>query len=164
VVTAIEAAGGRWCRRTGGPDRRQDAAVGPGDRGQVLLGEVGAQLPGLLGAGDQPVAEVEQSSPGRLQGGGLREPHAHGVIQAAIGLTLLMVRAVTHRRRGELPMIGINTVLLVLALVVAWARFGPYSLQSDRHPTANPALLATTAGRRGPAPSKGAPRCCVPSP
>jgi uncharacterized membrane protein YphA (DoxX/SURF4 family) len=48
---------------------------------------------------------------------------------AAVGLALLMVgAAVTHRRRGELPMIGINTVLLVLALVVAWARFGPYSL------------------------------------
>jgi DoxX-like family len=48
---------------------------------------------------------------------------------AAIGLALLMVgAAATHRRRGELPMIGINAVLLVLALVVAWARFGPYSL------------------------------------
>jgi uncharacterized membrane protein YphA (DoxX/SURF4 family) len=48
---------------------------------------------------------------------------------AAAGLALLMVgAAVTHRRRGELPMIGINTVLLVLAVVVTWARFGPYSL------------------------------------
>jgi uncharacterized membrane protein YphA (DoxX/SURF4 family) len=48
---------------------------------------------------------------------------------AAVGLALLMVgAAATHRRRGELPMIGINTVLLVLAVVVAWARFGPYSL------------------------------------
>jgi uncharacterized membrane protein YphA (DoxX/SURF4 family) len=48
---------------------------------------------------------------------------------AAVGLALLMIgAAATHRRRGELPMIGINTVLLVLAVVVAWARFGPYSL------------------------------------
>jgi uncharacterized membrane protein YphA (DoxX/SURF4 family) len=48
---------------------------------------------------------------------------------AAVGLALLMVgAAVTHWRRGELPMIGINAVLLVLAVVVAWARFGPYSL------------------------------------
>jgi uncharacterized membrane protein YphA (DoxX/SURF4 family) len=48
---------------------------------------------------------------------------------AAVGLALLMVgAAVTHRRRGELPLIGINAVLLVLAVVVAWARFGPYSL------------------------------------
>jgi uncharacterized membrane protein YphA (DoxX/SURF4 family) len=48
---------------------------------------------------------------------------------AAVGLALLMVGAAAiHRRRGELPMIGINAVLLVLAVVVAWTRFGPYSL------------------------------------
>jgi uncharacterized membrane protein YphA (DoxX/SURF4 family) len=48
---------------------------------------------------------------------------------AAVGLALLMIgAAATHRRRGELPMIGVNTVLLLLAVVVAWARFGPYSL------------------------------------
>ena len=48
---------------------------------------------------------------------------------AAVGLALLMVgAAATHRRRGELPMIGINAVLLVLTVVVAWARFGPYPL------------------------------------
>ena len=48
---------------------------------------------------------------------------------AAVGLALVMVgAAVTHRRRGELPMIGSNVVLLVLAVVVAWARFGPYHL------------------------------------
>jgi uncharacterized membrane protein YphA (DoxX/SURF4 family) len=48
---------------------------------------------------------------------------------AAVGLALLMVgAAATHRRRGELPVIGINAVLLLLAVVVAWARFGPYSL------------------------------------
>jgi uncharacterized membrane protein YphA (DoxX/SURF4 family) len=48
---------------------------------------------------------------------------------AAVGLALLMVgAAATHRRRGELPMIGVNAVLLVLAVTVAWARFGPYSL------------------------------------
>ena len=48
---------------------------------------------------------------------------------AAVGLAVLMVgAAATHRRRGELPMIGINAVLLALAVVVAWARFGPYPL------------------------------------
>jgi uncharacterized membrane protein YphA (DoxX/SURF4 family) len=50
----------------------------------------------------------------------------------AAGLTKLtqprQKLAATHRRRGELPMIGVNAVLLVLAVVVAWARFGPYSL------------------------------------
>jgi uncharacterized membrane protein YphA (DoxX/SURF4 family) len=47
---------------------------------------------------------------------------------AAVGLIALMIGAVlTHARRREFPMIAINVVLLVLALVVAWGRFGPYS-------------------------------------
>ena len=69
-----------------------------------------------------------------LGGVGLLLPAVTGVATvlvplAAVGLALLMVgAAATHRRRGELPMIGINAVLLLLAVVVAWARFGPYSL------------------------------------
>jgi uncharacterized membrane protein YphA (DoxX/SURF4 family) len=48
---------------------------------------------------------------------------------AAVGLTLLMVlAAVHHQRKGERPEMGINAVLFILAVVVAWARFGPYSL------------------------------------
>src|SRR5690349_7316776 len=47
---------------------------------------------------------------------------------AATGLVLVMVGAiVTHARRGETPMIVVNVVLLVLAAVVAWGRFGPYA-------------------------------------
>jgi uncharacterized membrane protein YphA (DoxX/SURF4 family) len=47
---------------------------------------------------------------------------------AAVGLIALMLgAAVTHARRKETPMIAINVVLLVLAVVVAWGRFGPYS-------------------------------------
>ena len=47
---------------------------------------------------------------------------------AAVGLVALMVgAAITHARRRETPMIAINLVLLVLALVVVWGRFGPYS-------------------------------------
>jgi len=47
---------------------------------------------------------------------------------AATGLILLMAgAAITHARRKELPMIGGNAVLLILAAVVAWGRFGPYS-------------------------------------
>ncbi|MEV0381407.1 DoxX family protein [Nonomuraea sp. NPDC050643] len=47
---------------------------------------------------------------------------------AATGLALIMVgAAVTHARRKEFPMIGVNAVLLVLAAVVAWGRFGPYA-------------------------------------
>lgn len=47
---------------------------------------------------------------------------------AALGLALLMIgAAITHARRKEQPMIGANVVLLVLAAVVAWGRFGPYA-------------------------------------
>jgi uncharacterized membrane protein YphA (DoxX/SURF4 family) len=47
---------------------------------------------------------------------------------AALGLVLLMVGAtITHARRGETQMIVVNLVLGVLAAVVAWERFGPYS-------------------------------------
>jgi uncharacterized membrane protein YphA (DoxX/SURF4 family) len=69
-----------------------------------------------------------------LAGVGLLLPAVTGVATvlvplAAVGLAVLMVgAAVTHARRGELPMIGINAVLLLLAVVVAWARFGTYSL------------------------------------
>lgn len=47
---------------------------------------------------------------------------------AATGLALIMVgAAVTHIRRNERQPVVINVVLLVLAVVVAWGRFGPYS-------------------------------------
>lgn len=46
---------------------------------------------------------------------------------AATGVVLLMVgAAITHLRRGEIPMVAGNLILLVLAAVVAVARFGPY--------------------------------------
>jgi hypothetical protein len=35
--------------------------------------------------------------------------------------------AVVHARRKETPLIAVNVVLLVLAAVVAWGRFGPYA-------------------------------------
>jgi uncharacterized membrane protein YphA (DoxX/SURF4 family) len=44
---------------------------------------------------------------------------------AAMGLSLMMVGAViTHARRREFPLITVNTVILALAAVVAWGRFG----------------------------------------
>jgi len=47
---------------------------------------------------------------------------------AALGLVVIMIgAAVTHARRKEYQMIIANTVLLVLAAVVVWGRFGPYS-------------------------------------
>jgi uncharacterized membrane protein YphA (DoxX/SURF4 family) len=47
---------------------------------------------------------------------------------AAVGLVALMLgAAITHARRRETSLIAVNLVLLVLALVVVWGRFGPYS-------------------------------------
>lgn len=47
---------------------------------------------------------------------------------AAVGVALYMAgAAVVHTRRGEFANIGINVVLIVLAAVVAWGRFGPYA-------------------------------------
>ncbi|MEV5354910.1 DoxX family protein [Streptomyces sp. NPDC052693] len=47
---------------------------------------------------------------------------------AATGLAITMLgAAVVHGRRKENQMIGANVVLLLLAAVVAWGRFGPYA-------------------------------------
>jgi uncharacterized membrane protein len=47
---------------------------------------------------------------------------------AATGLGVVMVgAAITHGRRGESKEIGFNMVLLIVAVFVAWGRFGPYS-------------------------------------
>jgi uncharacterized membrane protein YphA (DoxX/SURF4 family) len=47
---------------------------------------------------------------------------------AATGLAVVMIGAmITHARRREFPMIAGNLVLLVLAALVMWGRFGPYS-------------------------------------
>jgi len=46
---------------------------------------------------------------------------------AAIGLVLVMVgAAMVHARRKEAMNIGVNAVLLALAVFVAWGRFGPH--------------------------------------
>ncbi len=46
---------------------------------------------------------------------------------AAVGVVCLMVGAiVTHLRLGEPQTLGVNVVLLLLAAIVAVARFGPY--------------------------------------
>ncbi|WP_016699668.1 DoxX family protein [Actinoalloteichus spitiensis] len=69
-----------------------------------------------------------------LAGAALVLPTLFGVLPtlvplAALGLAALMVGAgITHHRRGERRVIVVNAVLFVLALIVAVARFGPYSL------------------------------------
>lgn len=48
---------------------------------------------------------------------------------AATGIVVIMVLAiVVHARRKEFPGIAVNVVLLALAAIVAWGRFGPYAL------------------------------------
>jgi len=65
---------------------------------------------------------------------GLVLPAATGVATvltplAATGLVILMAGAiVVHRRRGESAAAVVPAVLLVLSLVVAIGRFGPYPL------------------------------------
>jgi uncharacterized membrane protein YphA (DoxX/SURF4 family) len=88
------------------------------------------------------MAWVDDFSPGVIKGiGGLEVLAAVGLILpaaldvvpvlvplAAVGLVVLMAgAAIAHARRKEFPMIAINLVLLVLAAVVVWGRFGPYS-------------------------------------
>jgi len=64
---------------------------------------------------------------------GLVLPAATGIAPiltplAATGLALLMIGAmITHGRRGEWQSVVFNVVLLILAAIVAWGRFGPYS-------------------------------------
>ncbi|MET0422693.1 MAG: DoxX family protein [Actinoplanes sp.] len=68
-----------------------------------------------------------------LAGIGLILPAALDIVPilvplAALGLVIIMIGAVVvHARRKELPMAGGNVVLLILAAIVAWGRFGPYS-------------------------------------
>ena len=48
---------------------------------------------------------------------------------AAAGLVVVMISAAaTHLRRHEAQFIPVNATLLILASIVVWARFGPYSL------------------------------------
>ncbi|MGV9246544.1 DoxX family protein [Streptomyces sp. NPDC003710] len=64
---------------------------------------------------------------------GLVLPAATGVAPvltalAATGTALIMVGAVvTHARGKEWSQIGPGAVLLVMAVVIAWGRFGPYA-------------------------------------
>jgi uncharacterized membrane protein YphA (DoxX/SURF4 family) len=91
------------------------------------------------------MAWVEDFSPGMVKTIGALEvlaavglilPAALDVVPvlvplAATGLVALMIgAALTHARRREFPMIAINVVLLVLAAVIIWGRFGPYSFSA----------------------------------
>lgn len=50
---------------------------------------------------------------------------------AALGWVLLMLGAiVTHLRRHEANVIVVNVILLAMAAVIVWGRFGPHSFTS----------------------------------
>lgn len=49
---------------------------------------------------------------------------------AALGPVRTMIGAIVHARRKETPAIAVNAVLLILAAVVGWGRFGPHSFTS----------------------------------
>lgn len=50
------------------------------------------------------------------------------VAWSALGLGLVMIgAAVLHLRRHESQVIIVNAVLMILAAIVVWGRFGPYS-------------------------------------
>jgi MFS family permease len=47
---------------------------------------------------------------------------------AATGIAVIMIGAIiTHARRKEPQAIGFNAILLIVAAVIMWGRFGPYS-------------------------------------
>jgi hypothetical protein len=69
----------------GGADGLEDAGVAPGHRGEVFEGEVGAELAAPLGAVEDLGDHLEQAGLGGLHGGGAGEPHAHDVVEAAVG-------------------------------------------------------------------------------
>jgi uncharacterized membrane protein YphA (DoxX/SURF4 family) len=90
----------------------------------------------------QRMAWVEDFSPGTIKMIGALEilaaiglilPAALDIVPvlvplAATGLVAIMIgAALTHARGKEYPMIAVNSVLLILAAIVAWGRFGPYS-------------------------------------
>lgn len=89
---------------------------------------------GMGWAGDYSPGAVKAIGAAEILGGiGLVLPGALDIAPAlvawaALGLAVTMVgAAVVHVRRKEAQMVPINAVLLILALVVVWGRFGPYS-------------------------------------
>src|SRR5713226_8654673 len=93
---------------------------------QILLGIT------FLGSGITKLARPRLALVGRLPYvADFSDSQVKGIgtlaLLAAVGLILLMGGAIaTHARRREPQMVAVNVVLLVLAAVVAIARFGPY--------------------------------------
>lgn len=97
----------------------------------------------FLGAGAMKVSQPRQrlatnmgwvedySDTGVKTVGALEVLAALGLILPAVtgvATVLVPLAAVHHQRKGERQEIGINAILFALAVLVAWARFGPYPL------------------------------------
>jgi uncharacterized membrane protein len=91
--------------------------------------------PNLPWVNDFPVAAVKLIGVSQIAAAlGLVLPALTGIAVvltplAAVGLGLIMVlAAVYHIRKGEYSSIVVNAVILLIAAVIAWGRFGPYPL------------------------------------
>lgn len=91
--------------------------------------------PNLPWVNDFPVAAVKLIGISQIAAAlGLVLPGLTGIAViltplAAVGLGLIMVlAAVYHIRKGEYSSIVVNAVILIIAAVIAWGRFGPYPL------------------------------------
>src|SRR6266516_2777014 len=92
---------------------------------QVLLAAA------FLGAGTMKVSQPRQrlaTNMGWVEDYSDTGVKTVGALEVLAGLGLIVPAAVHHQRKGERQEIGINALLFILAVVVAWARFGPYSL------------------------------------
>ncbi|MGW0771397.1 DoxX family protein [Streptomyces sp. NPDC002676] len=89
---------------------------------------------GMAWAKDFPAAAIKAIGAAEaLAAAGLVLPAAVNIAPglvpwAALGLAVTMLgAAAVHARRKENQMIAVNLVLLALAAVVAWGRFGPHA-------------------------------------
>ncbi|MFF4230938.1 DoxX family protein [Streptomyces sp. NPDC001820] len=80
-------------------------------------------------AAPSPAAREARSPPAAPAAPAPGRPRAGRVVPvAASGLALVMIgAALTHGRRGEHRNVAVKVVPLILALFVAWGRFGQYA-------------------------------------
>ena len=99
-----------------------DAGYGPGD-----LGKVSRSLEQNRNDHAGPTLAKERKHRGESLVAADRFRLLHALI--AVGIVLMFLSAIAlHVRRRESRMIGLLTVVVVLALVVIWGRLGPYPL------------------------------------
>jgi uncharacterized membrane protein YraQ (UPF0718 family) len=110
-------------------------AVGFGMAGVVTSTMPEEKLQKNMGAAQISLGTVRFTAAAEIAGAlGMILPPASGIATwltplAGVGLAVIMVlAAIMHARHKEWNTIVINVVLLIVAVLVAWGRFGPYSL------------------------------------